>query len=193
MFMIRPSRWMRSMTDSHGQIRTLVTLSSVRSRRHSFHSQADGAVSILVTAPHAKSFAAEPHSTILAPWKSMFRPTSGPLWATDSRRHCAGPGPDLRRRTGTLTRWSGSAPAIREIRSHAVSVGGWPVGQFQRRGDARGRDRADRPAVLASRGAYAWNASAGVGQGVETFAVAGRGRLESALREFADADFWPGP
>lgn len=40
---------------------------------------------------------------------------------------------------------------------------------------------------------HAWNANAGVGRGVETFAVPGRILLESALRELADADFWPGP
>ena len=39
----------RSMTDSHGQPGILLTLSSVRSRRHSYHSQADSAGSIPVT------------------------------------------------------------------------------------------------------------------------------------------------
>ena len=38
-----------SMTDSHGQIGMLLTLSAVRSRRHSYHSQADSAGSIPVT------------------------------------------------------------------------------------------------------------------------------------------------
>ena len=37
------------MTDSHGQPGLLLTLSSVRSRRHSYHSQADSAGSIPVT------------------------------------------------------------------------------------------------------------------------------------------------
>src|ERR1035437_5200332 len=38
----------RSMTDNHDQTGTLLTLSSVRSRRHSYHSQADSAGSIPV-------------------------------------------------------------------------------------------------------------------------------------------------
>ena len=45
----------RSMTDSHGQPGILLTLSSVRSRRHSYHSQADSPDSIPVAAPHFKS------------------------------------------------------------------------------------------------------------------------------------------
>jgi len=39
----------RSLTDSHGQSGMLLTLSAVRSRRHSYHSQADSAGSIPVT------------------------------------------------------------------------------------------------------------------------------------------------
>src|SRR5450759_3543330 len=39
----------RSLTDSHGQAGVLLTLSAVRSRRHSYHSQADSAGSIPVT------------------------------------------------------------------------------------------------------------------------------------------------
>src|SRR5665647_2857993 len=39
----------RSLTDSHGQIGMLLTLSAVRSRRHGYHSQAHSAGSIPVT------------------------------------------------------------------------------------------------------------------------------------------------
>jgi hypothetical protein len=39
----------RSLTDSHGQLGILLTLSAVRSRRHSYHSQADSAGSLPVT------------------------------------------------------------------------------------------------------------------------------------------------
>ena len=41
----------RSLADSHGQVEVLLTLSSVPSRRPSYHSQADSAGSIPVTRP----------------------------------------------------------------------------------------------------------------------------------------------
>jgi len=44
----------RSLTDNQGQIGMLLTLSAVRSRRHSYHSQADTAGSIPVTPLHTR-------------------------------------------------------------------------------------------------------------------------------------------
>jgi hypothetical protein len=45
----------RALTDSHGQTGTLLTLFAVRSRRHSYHSQADSAVPIPSPAPRARN------------------------------------------------------------------------------------------------------------------------------------------
>ena len=81
----------RSMTDSHGQPGILLTLSSVRSRRHSYHSQADSTGSIPVTPPHANPVAAVVdsqtslfrHPSVWAPFRTAERSVGQPL-ATDS-------------------------------------------------------------------------------------------------------------
>jgi len=49
----------RSLTDSHGQVGVLLTVSFVRSCRHSYHSQADNAGSIPVTRHTQKDVATQ--------------------------------------------------------------------------------------------------------------------------------------